>query len=238
MTVPEDHPRHASLTLRERLTGALHEGILAPQGLIAHGRGEALDYLLREASHDFAQSATRHAAGLLASARWPVLSVNGNAAALCPKGFAELSAALSCPLEVNLFHYTPERANAIKAHLERHGAQNVLTQQAGSFLLNLSSDRRLVHPEGILKADVVLVPLEDGDRCEALKANGKRVIAIDLNPLSRTAQMADVSIIDNLVRAIPALTAGVQNGAKPLDEYDNPATLKAAEKALRTGNFT
>jgi 4-phosphopantoate--beta-alanine ligase len=48
-----------------------------------------------------------------------------------------------------------------------------------------------------------LVPLEDGDRCEALKAMGKTVIAIDLNPLSRTARLADITIVDNVIRAIP-----------------------------------
>ena len=48
--------------------------------------------------------------------------------------------------------------------------------------------------------------LEDGDRTEALRKVGKKVIAIDLNPLSRTAAMANVSIVDNLVRALPLLS--------------------------------
>ena len=34
---------------------------------------------------------------------------------------------------------------------------------------------------------------------------GKIVITIDLNPLSRTATMSDISIIDNLVRVIPEM---------------------------------
>ena len=33
----------------------------------------------------------------------------------------------------------------------------------------------------------ILVPLEDGDRCEALVNMGKTVVVIDLNPLSRSA---------------------------------------------------
>ena len=33
---------------------------------------------------------------------------------------------------------------------------------------------------GIYQSDVVLVPLEDGDRTEALISNGKFVITIDL----------------------------------------------------------
>jgi len=50
-----------------------------------------------------------------------------------------------------------------------------------------------------------LVPLEDGDRTEALVKMGKKVIAIDLNPLSRTSQKATISIVDNVVRATPKL---------------------------------
>src|SRR5438309_2111568 len=57
----------------------------------------------------------------------------------------------------------------------------------------------------IVKADVVLIPLEDGDRAQALEHEGKSIIAIDLNPLSRTSQVASVTIVDNVVRAIPAL---------------------------------
>ena len=33
-----------------------------------------------------------------------------------------------------------------------------------------------------------------------------QVIAIDLNPLSRTSQCANVTIVNNLVRAIPNIT--------------------------------
>jgi 4-phosphopantoate---beta-alanine ligase len=34
---------------------------------------------------------------------------------------------------------------------------------------------------------------------------GKTVIAIDLNPLSRTAQAATITIVDNVVRAVPRI---------------------------------
>ncbi|MFW9825182.1 MAG: phosphopantothenate/pantothenate synthetase family protein, partial [Candidatus Thorarchaeota archaeon] len=54
-------------------------------------------------------------------------------------------------------------------------------------------------------ADVVMVPLEDGDRTEALKKLNKQVIAIDLNPLSRTALWADITIIDNITRVVPEM---------------------------------
>ena len=54
-------------------------------------------------------------------------------------------------------------------------------------------------------ADVVFVPLEDGDRIEALIKNKKKVIVVDLNPLSRSAQKATITIVDNIVRAVPLL---------------------------------
>ncbi|MFW9824015.1 MAG: phosphopantothenate/pantothenate synthetase family protein, partial [Candidatus Thorarchaeota archaeon] len=70
-------------------------------------------------------------------------------------------------------------------------------------LQGLESNRRKV--ELIAQADVVLVPLEDGDRTEALKKLEKKVIAIDLNPISRTALWADITIVDNIIRAIPEM---------------------------------
>jgi len=36
-------------------------------------------------------------------------------------------------------------------------------------------------------------------------ALGKTVITIDLNPLSRTAQTSSITIVDNVVRAIPLI---------------------------------
>ena len=45
-----------------------------------------------------------------------------------------------------------------------------------------------------------MVPLEDGDRCEALVKMGKTVIVVDLNPLSRSAKMASITIVDEISR--------------------------------------
>jgi len=39
---------------------------------------------------------------------------------------------------------------------------------------------------------------------------GKKVIAIDLNPLSRTAKNADITIVDNVTRAIPNIDKWVK----------------------------
>ncbi len=64
--------------------------------------------------------------------------------------------------------------------------------------------------DGIGSADVVFVPLEDGDRAEVLVKSGKKVITVDLNPLSRTARCATVTIIDNIVRSLPVLIKTVK----------------------------
>ena len=46
--IPESHPRYESLVLREKIVEASKEGYLADSAMIAHGRGEAFDYLIGE----------------------------------------------------------------------------------------------------------------------------------------------------------------------------------------------
>jgi 4-phosphopantoate--beta-alanine ligase len=106
-------------------------------------------------------------------------------------------------------------------------------EDASARIPELGSERRRVDPHGILVADVILVPLEDGDRTEALVKMGKKVIAIDLNPLSRTAQKASITIVDNIVRAAPKLVEiakeleedGKKNCKKILANFDNKKNL-------------
>ncbi len=74
----------------------------------------------------------------------------------------------------------------------------------------LESNRRKVDSKGIFVADVVFVPLEDGDRTIALKKMDKKIITVDLNPLSRTSLTSDISIIDNIVRALPQLIKSIE----------------------------
>ena len=45
------------------------------------------------------------------------------------------------------------------------------------------------------------------------------MITIDLNPLSRTAQTADITIVDNLIRAAPNILASVKE-MKTLDKTE------------------
>ena len=181
---------------------------MVPQGLIAHGRGEAFDYIMGERTMPAASVATMAASALLLRADWPVISVNGNAAALAGEGIVRLASTISASIEVNLFHRTLERERVIARHLRKFGAKEILGvgSAATGVVGGVSSPRARVDPDGIGKADVVLIPLEDGDRAQALAHEGKKTISIDLNPLSRTSQVATVSIVDNIIRAIPALT--------------------------------
>ena len=202
--ISPDHPRYKSLVTRERLAGCAREGIVAMEGLTAHGRGEAFDYLLGERTTTSAHLAERIAAAMLLAAEHPVISVNGNTAALAAKEIADLQKACGALVEVNLFHRTERRVEQIENILQHAGA-TVFSGKA-ERLLPLSHDRAWCRRDGMFSADVILVPLEDGDRCEALVAMGKKVIAIDLNPLSRTAQKATLTIVDELTRAVPEIT--------------------------------
>ncbi len=200
--IPENHPRYESLKRRERLVECFFRGITDIHGLIAHGRGEAFDYLIGEHTTESAMKATEVAAEIMLTARKPVISVNGNVAALAPHEIVSLSNVTGARIEVNLFHRTEDRVMRIKKLLEKYGARDVLGENADIHIPGLKHTRGMVERDGIYDADVVLVSLEDGDRCEALVNMGKIVIAIDLNPLSRTAQSATVTIVDDVERAL------------------------------------
>lgn len=242
MTVPRSHPRYKSLVTRELLARLADEGIVAREGLIAHGRGEAFDYLLGETTRPFADGAARAAACALLLARKPVLCVNGNVAALAAKEMVALADAVPATLEVNVFHRTPERVRRIADLLRAAGALRVVGEQPDATIPGLDHARAVSSVAGSYGADVVLVPLEDGDRAQALAAMGKMVITIDLNPLSRTAQAAGITIVDELTRAVPLLEAQVRSlKGKPREElvallkqHDNGATLAASLEFLAT----
>ena len=214
MKVPKSHPRYASLKTREAIVEGVNKGITSMHGLIAHGRGEAFDYLIGEKTTDAAKKSTDSAAALLLIAKNPVISVNGNAAALVPKELAELSKLINAPLEVNIFHSSKAREIKIKNHLIKNMAKQVLLPDKKFKIKFLESNRKYVNQIGILKADVVFVPLEDGDRAEASIKNGKKVITIDLNPLSRTAQKSTITIVDNITRAMPLLIRQIKKFKK------------------------
>jgi 4-phosphopantoate--beta-alanine ligase len=202
MKIPRTHPRYESLMRREQLVRAWKAGIVVPEGLIAHGRGEAWDYLFGEGTSAPALVAERAAAAYLLSAKRPVISVNGNVAALAGRDVVHLAKAIPARIEVNLFHRSEDRVRKIVRLLERSGAEDVLGLRPDARIPGLDSKRALSDREGIFAADVVVVPLEDGDRTEALVRMNKTVIAIDLNPLSRTSQRATIPVVDELTRAL------------------------------------
>ncbi len=220
--IPKSHPRYLSLKMREDLVNGVEEGITSKAGLIAHGRGEMFDYLMGEESIEMAKLAERKAIKEMIDADNPVISINGNVAALVPEEIVKLGKRLDAKLEVNLFHRTEERINKIKESLENNGAERVYGLDPEEEIPGLDHKRALCSHEGIYTSDVVLVPLEDGDRAQALKDMGKKVITIDLNPLSRTSQAADVTIVDNVIRAVPNMIE-----FEPLyEDFDNEENLK------------
>ncbi len=204
MKIPKSHPRYESLMQRHLLLEGLRKGYVAEAGLIAHGRGEAFDYLLGERTIKEAMSAERIAVAMLLLSEKPVISVNGNTAALIPEVIVNLAGLINAKIEINLFYRTSKREKLIKKILLENGAEEVLgTEKDSRMIPGIDSERSRVDTRGIWPADTVLVPLEDGDRTEALIKMGKNVIAIDLNPLSRTSEYATITIVDNIVRAIP-----------------------------------
>ncbi len=203
--IPKSHPRYQSLITRETISEAMKAGLVHETGLIAHGRGEAFDYLLGENTIPAAEAAERIAAAALLQAKNPVISINGNVAALAADECIRLAKSIPAKLEINLFHRSQDRMKKIVAMFHTKGMKALYGTHPDARIPGLDSDRALCEKEGIFSADVVLVPLEDGDRCQALKKMGKTVIAIDLNPLSRTARTASITIVDNVSRAIPKI---------------------------------
>ena len=202
--IPTSHPRYISLKTRDLIVDGVKKGITSLHGIAAHGRGEAFDYLLGEKTTKKAKQQIKKAVTLLKKAKHPIISVNGNVAALVPKEIVQLSKAIPAKLEVNIFHSSKKREKLIAKHLKKHGAKEVLLPTK-PLVKGIQHNRRFCNPEGIAKADIIFVPLEDGDRCQALRKMKKKVITIDLNHLSRTAKSANIAIIDNITRTLPLL---------------------------------
>ena len=243
--LPSRHPRYLSLKTREKLVDGLKRGLVVTHGLIAHGRGEAFDYLLGERTSQNALRAEKVASCLLLISKTPVISVNGNTAALCSKEIVKLSKLTNASIEVNLFHQNQNRSEVIAKTLINDGANEVLGVNSKSkfTMKEISSGRRFVDKCGILNADTVFLAIEDGDRTEALTSLGKTVICVDLNPLSRTAQSSNVTIVDNIVRAIPNMIEFATKFArKEISElsalvsgFDNKLNLLQSTKLIRHG---
>ena len=245
--IPDSHPRKRSLLSRQKIVEGSLRGLLADSAMIAHGRGEAFDYLLGERTTDSARLAIREAASRLRSAENPVISVNGNTVLLAGRGALRLAAFLGCPIEVNLYYRTPERVSGLLSLLEEQRVSILEEAEPTGFegdwrasvrsvpLLGGSPDFKIeglegprshCTEEGIGSADSILVPLEDGDRCEALVNLNKEVIVIDLNPLSRSSRMATVTIVDEVSRAFDGMLANLLSESNSVpSEWDNASSI-------------
>jgi 4-phosphopantoate--beta-alanine ligase len=243
MKPPKSHPRYESLMKRDKIIEGIKAGIVAEAGLIAHGRGEAFDYLIGEKTTPEADLAEEIAAYHLMLAKNPVISVNGNTAVLVPDELVALSELIPAKLEINLFYRSEERVKKIADLLKEHGAKQVLGEEPDAEIPGLDHARALCTKEGTIAADVILVPLEDGDRALGLKGMDKTVITIDLNPLSRTSRVSDVSIVDDVVRALPNIIEHVKKArdegisqehmTKEIETYDNSRNLKAITTRIK-----
>jgi 4-phosphopantoate---beta-alanine ligase len=239
------HPRANSLIIREKLVEGFRNGVVIPEGLIAHGRGEAFDYLLGEKTTKYACEAEKVAICLLLLSKHSVISINGNTAALCAKELVTLSNITKSKIEVNLFHKSAVRSKTIARLLKKEEAKEVLGLDAKSrsTIKEISSNRKYVDNNGIMNSDTVFVALEDGDRTESLVKMGKKVISIDLNPLSRTAIASNVTIVDNIVRAIPnmiSISKELVNSDRSyllqqIKNFDNIQNMYESLKMIRKG---
>jgi 4-phosphopantoate--beta-alanine ligase len=173
----------------------------------------------------------------------PVISVNGNATALAIDEIIELAKSVDAKIEINLFYRTDERVQIITKLYKDHGYPDILGSLDDDieYLNDIPNNRATASKTGIYAADTILIPLEDGDRAEILKKSGKNIITIDLNPLSRTSKMSDVSIMDNIVRAIPFMTK-IAEDLKTQDrkvliemvnDFDNEENLKESLEQIK-----
>ena len=251
--VPESHPRKKSLLSRQKIVDATKNGLLADSAMIAHGRGEAFDYLLGEKTSYSARLAFKESASRLIESDNPVISVNGNTVVLAGKSLIRVAAVLNCPIEVNIYYRTEERMSKLNSFLEKqkeivsqeknpdnwigdwnNAVQSVkiLGKEGDGRIQGLEGPRSICSSQGIEKADVILVPLEDGDRCEALVNLGKQVLVVDLNPLSRTAKMATITIVDEISRAAELLLEYAINKEEKSAEWNNQGILNDALKII------
>ena len=235
MKIPKSHPRFVSLNIREKIVSGYNNGLVAKEGLLAHGRGAAFDYLIGEKTLRSARTAINAAAVTLLTAKNSVISVNGNIAALCPKEIIQLAKITKSKIEVNLFYHNEDRKKKIVRRLKNAGAKQVLgtNPRSNRRITGIDSPRRIVDKDGIFAADVVLVPLEDGDRTRALKIAGKTVITFDLNPLSRTAQTADITIVDNVIRGMQLLISACKKTKTKKVNFNNKKTLASAISEIK-----
>mgnify|MGYP003387730168 FL=1 len=159
MNIPKSHPRYLSLQIRAQFVDGFNNNLVVKEGLLAHGRGEAFDYLIGEKTTKSAKNAIKAAASMLNQAQKSVISVNGNFAALCPKEIIQLAKITDSKIEVNLFYSSEKRKKAISKILRKSGAKEILgmDKKQSTKLKGIDSARRIVDKSGIFSADVLFL---------------------------------------------------------------------------------
>ena len=155
--IPKDHPRYASLVRREKIADAAWEKIVAMEGVGSHGRGEAFDYLIGEKTTESAMLAERTAAAILLNAKLPVISVNGNTAALAADLIRDLQKESGAMVEINLFHRTEERMQKIGKLLVEAG-YGVIT--GGGPGIMGAANEGAAHAKGVSVGLNIELPME------------------------------------------------------------------------------
>ena len=78
------------------------------------------DYLIGEKTSKHSQNAIKAAARAILEAKLPVISVNGNFAALCAKEIVHLANVTGAKIEVNLFYGNERRKQATRGRARRN----------------------------------------------------------------------------------------------------------------------
>jgi 4-phosphopantoate--beta-alanine ligase len=74
----------------------------------------------------------------------------------------------------------------------------------------------------------------------------KKVVCVDLNPLSRTSLTSDISIVDNIIRVIPKLIENIEYNKKNctekelrdiVNQYDNKKILEDSLDIIKSSSI-
>ena len=172
--VPKTHPRYLSLSLRDTIgcrRGARHH--LYPRlNRTRTWRGFRLPHRGGDTTlRDGGDSCRPRRCS--AWQNTPVISVNGNVAALVPDGLVEIGTSPERSVRGQHFPHgngtrtknpriPPEARRTRRAHADNRGATLLYRLQSGNSCIQTESLKRMSS----------VVPLEDGDRCEALRKMG------------------------------------------------------------------
>ena len=123
--IPKSHPRYESLLLRYKIVKAAEKGYLADSGMIAHGRGEAFDYLIGEKTTYPAKRAMYVAVAALLLSNNPVISTSQPVSSYI---------SLKSSFATLYFEEYPVYENRLQSNLLSHTLINDISQTTQMFL--------------------------------------------------------------------------------------------------------